>query len=373
MHNGNSITGSKDTDLHVLTYLSVQDLNVLSQVCKFTRELCNNEDFWRNKFKKKYFSPDLFSHYNYKCIVSSDRTWKQRYLLMRYYSDNYHSDRAAVKAAENGHNDFCKFFLKFYMEISPYPTKHPVPDILRIAVKNNNEELIDFLLLEYSKCCKFSEGVFGAAAAGNVKLMEFFIEKSERNMEDDTWDRGLFGAVVGGRMDLVKYFIDKGANDKNVGIVAGQENNREIIDFLLKRNLTKPKYVIDGACVGGHKDLLDYMETKYGEIKDWKRSLYFACGGVHLSMVQYCIERLEKSGRSVGPDEFHEMIHVSSLTNKTMIDFLVGRGVRLLYLQYAKEAADRQGYKGVANHIQKHIDNKMYLPVVKVRHDYDIP
>ena len=74
------ISGHKDTDLIIL---SKMDDQTLLSFCKienmYVQKLCNDENFWREKVKEKFGNVKK----------NEDRTWKNFYLNILYYTDKY--------------------------------------------------------------------------------------------------------------------------------------------------------------------------------------------------------------------------------------------------------------------------------------------
>lgn len=66
-------TGNKDTDLNILSNLNDKDLLSLCSVNIYGKNLCQNEDFWANRFRKNF--GDTIAKYKPKNV-----TWKNIYL-----------------------------------------------------------------------------------------------------------------------------------------------------------------------------------------------------------------------------------------------------------------------------------------------------
>ncbi len=66
----------------------------------------------------------------------------------------------------------------------------------------------------------------------------------------------------------------------------------DIAEYLLSRG-ANPNRGVQGALKGNHKDLVDLMESQKGPI-DWSDSLYYACKGNSMDMVNYVLERLSE-------------------------------------------------------------------------------
>lgn len=73
------LTGNKDTDLIILSNLNDYDLSSVCRVNKYTKELCNNENFWMNRTIKRFgqFSRDINVD-----RLKLNMTWKQFYVKL---------------------------------------------------------------------------------------------------------------------------------------------------------------------------------------------------------------------------------------------------------------------------------------------------
>ncbi len=76
----------------------------------------------------------------------------------------------------------------------------------------------------------------------------------------DEWNWGLEGACKGGHLDIIELMIDKGAN-----------------------------WGLEGACKGGHLDIIELMIEKGA--KDWNWGLEGACEGGHLDIIKLMIKK----------------------------------------------------------------------------------
>ena len=74
---------------------------------------------------------------------------------------------------------------------------------------------------------------------------------------------GLYGACLGGHRDLVDLMIEKGADNWNWGLYS--------------------------ACLGGHRDLTVLMISKGAN--HWNLGLYYACQGGHRNLVDLMIQK----------------------------------------------------------------------------------
>ena len=82
------ISGYKDTDLLILSELD--DVTLFS-FCKiensYIQKLCNDENFWRERVKRKFGNVKK----------NEDRTWKNLYLNILYYTEKYGIYESLIK------------------------------------------------------------------------------------------------------------------------------------------------------------------------------------------------------------------------------------------------------------------------------------
>ena len=76
------------------------------------------------------------------------------------------------------------------------------------------------------------------------------------------WDLGLYGACLGGHRELAEWMIEKEA--------------------------TKWDWALEGACYGGHRGIAEWMIEKGA--RDWDWGLKYACRGGHRDLAELMIE-----------------------------------------------------------------------------------
>ena len=92
------------------------------------------------------------------------------------------------------------------------------------------------------------------------QLIELLIKKDSQKKLN--WDYGLQGACQGGHRDLIQWMIECGAEFWSWGL--------------------------EGACQGGHQELAQWM-IDLGS-KDWNEGLFGACRGGHKELAQWMID-----------------------------------------------------------------------------------
>jgi ankyrin repeat protein len=210
------LTGRKDTDLIVLSNLDDKSLLSYCQTSSYSRSLCKDENFWKNRFMKKWG--------NWK--ISSSRTWRNFYLSLLIYfnkpADYYNSvNQALFNASHEG-----------------------------------DKEAVDFLI--FKGASDWNPGIKGAASGGNIKLVEFFLNKDE-NIELDT---PMFFAGNDGHYDIVRLLAQKGA-DVGAGLrLAVLENNSDLVRVYLEigPNIQDLEVALSLAWMNEEDEIINILE-----------------------------------------------------------------------------------------------------------------
>src|SRR5665647_2181794 len=99
------LAGTRDANLLILDKMDDRTLLSYCQTNRYSENLCNNEDFWRNRFIKVYGIENAK-------LKNKNRTWKNYYLLVTYYTNKYTDKKALMKVAEKGYMDLFNLFSK---------------------------------------------------------------------------------------------------------------------------------------------------------------------------------------------------------------------------------------------------------------------
>jgi hypothetical protein len=292
------LTGVKDTDLLILTELDDRSLLSYCQTNKYARNICNNEDFWRNRVYKVYGEVSAK-------LKSIERKWKDYYLSIVYYTDKYTNNRALKQVALKGDMDLFLYFSQFENE----------KNVIKEAIEGGNKKIIDFIIS--SK--KFEDGVlfnnlglYGAAVAANEDLINYFLSKGALSrmiilgglqsknekfvkqiiLEQDVKpDLGLIYTVLNGNKKLIDYFISKGANDFNeAAYEASYTGNIDLLKFFLfiipKTKIVNLNRLLFAAIEGGHIEIVDYLISRGAKLDDNGAKISAKSGG-YKDMIRY--------------------------------------------------------------------------------------
>ncbi len=284
------LTGLRDTDLIIMDQLNDKDLLSYCQTDKIG--VCKNEDFWRNRFIKVHGEAAAK-------FKNKDRSWKDYYLAVIYYTEKYTNERAAKETAKKDYMDLFLFFSRFIAEYDKIAAivesgnekyinmikNINIPVIfanrgLSIASKNENRELIDFFVnqganptyinlgilegenteLIYNTITNSTidpnMGLFSSIKGDNMELIRYFISKGAKN-----WEEALLQATVVGNKNLVDFFVTKARRNPTAGLIAAvQGGHKNLIDFFISRGAIFYPSVLLNATISGDKEIISYVE-----------------------------------------------------------------------------------------------------------------
>jgi hypothetical protein len=207
------LTGLRDPDLIILGKLSDGDLLSVRLTNKYANRLCNNEDFWRNRFIEKFGRENM----KYK---AEKRSWKNFYLLIVKYSNDF--ILGLKNAVKEGYRDLVDFFLSQTDDVDE-------DFFMMRSAKAGNQELVNLFIERGARY--WTGGLIFAAKGGQREIVDFFIKLGAGN-----WDHGMANAAKGGHLELVKYFIDKGANMYDLGLrFAAEGGHGELVEFFINK------------------------------------------------------------------------------------------------------------------------------------------
>jgi len=130
----------------------------------------------------------------------------------------------------------------------------------------------------------------------NIHLYEACVEKnyalvSSLLLEKDIdVNFGLQGACKGGHMDLVQLMIDKGANNWNEGLLAScLGGHKDLAQFMIDKGANDFNRGLHRACIGGHEHMVQMMIDNGAH--EWEWGLEGACEGGHTCIAKIIIKR----------------------------------------------------------------------------------
>ena len=187
------LTKVKDTDRIILSKL---DDKSLLNLCLVDNSLCQDDNFWRDRFIQNFQKFDK----------PSNVTWRQMYLKVLHYLGK-----------EEVPSDLKDLFNINFFSIG-----------LRKAAERGDANLVNGFL---RKGGNVELGLIGAAKGGHNDLVAELIEKGGKN-----WNMAMSAAALGGHKDLIDFFIEKGANNwKGALYYAELIGRKDLIDFFKKK------------------------------------------------------------------------------------------------------------------------------------------
>ncbi len=232
-----SLSGIKDVDLKILSGL--EDVDLLS-FCKldnkYIYKLCSDENFWRERTWQKFG----------RLEKNENRTWKNLYLKLVYYTDKYKKDSTDIlqNLSKIGMKDIdlINFFLQIYL--NEIDEDKLIFEFVFEAAKYHHFDLVKYYLKvahEYFSREEYQDilghGAVGAAESGDREILDFLISEGF-----DDFNYALNSAAEYGQLDMVKFLYSLGARNSRwvgmsiaLGIKSGylsRQRADEIIEFL---------------------------------------------------------------------------------------------------------------------------------------------
>lgn len=208
------LTGQRDTDLLILSNLNDESLFSFCQVDRYAANLCQNEDFWRNRFINKY-GAELID------IKLPNRSWKNFYLGIEYYNNLYKDwDFSLNEAAKKGSKqiDFINFFLSQGAGAS-YKA-------LATAIKKQDYPLVNLFVNSFVPIDDdyFWRNAFNlAASVGNIDILNLLLTKGVRN-----FNQALYIAAEKGHKNMVEYLLQVSKYNQYTIDIYGIDDARNI-------------------------------------------------------------------------------------------------------------------------------------------------
>lgn len=156
------MTKQKDTDLLILSNLDDRSLLNFCIANRYGKELCSDENFWRNRLIEKWGNPSFIP-----------QSWKRIYLKTISIDDKYEIDWE-----------------------------------LYLSARAKDVEMVNFLI--YLGAESNFMGLRGAIEVGDINLVKFFLSRMEAFQYDinDLLTKVSFF----GYKDLIEFFIEEGGN-----------------------------------------------------------------------------------------------------------------------------------------------------------------
>jgi len=170
-----SFTGQRDTDLLIMEKLDDYNLFKFCATNKYTRNLCENEIFWRNRLISKFGKESL----KFKI---PNRTWKNYYLKLVYAIDM--GNKKALKDQTNSSVEDKKikaelYYARDYPDVVQFLFDKYLKNIPNIPVIGGFESIV-FLrepLIQFIKNANFG-GIAGPDGGAKIQvILEPYLER----------------------------------------------------------------------------------------------------------------------------------------------------------------------------------------------------
>ena len=112
-----------------------------------------------------------------------------------------------------------------------------------------------------------------------------------KSKENKQWlSEGFYGACLGGHKDLVELMILKGTNDWNDGLYGDcLGGHKELVELMIVKGANNWNDDLYSTCQRGHKELVELMILKGAN--DWNDGLYYARRGDHEELIKLMIAK----------------------------------------------------------------------------------
>ena len=217
----------KDTDLLILDKLNDKDLLAICQVNKYMKDLCNDDNFWRNRFESKFGK--------HVAEKKNDERWKEYYFQLLKIRNKYNNSKFHIKWKIFTENikkerlDILKFLNDFSVIDQVIGGRYP----LEFAINRKNIDIVKYLV-ENGASLNQMYIVAQAAGQGHLDIVKYLVEKGADIHEDNEYALQL--ASARGHLDVVKYLVKKGANihtDNDLALREARKNNwTKVVEYL---------------------------------------------------------------------------------------------------------------------------------------------
>lgn len=174
------LTGNKDVDLLILDKL---DDRSLFQYCdlgkgdEYVNRICNDEYFWMNRVRKTFGEVEK----------TEQRTWKNLYLNLVYYNEEYPTPRRIV-----------------YPSLTLIDESHKLVPLITKVAANNDVDILNYLMA-FKGFNDWGKGLEGAINGRNVNMVKYFLKRIRRpDPRDPTY---LLKAIHKGDIDIVNILL----------------------------------------------------------------------------------------------------------------------------------------------------------------------
>ena len=220
------LTGIKNVDLMILSYLNDKDLVSICNTSKRADKICKDENFWRNRILVQYpeVSPDIFKKYK------GERKWADYYVHDLVKIKEKNAQDVLDYSAEDGRLD------RVIIALSKGANINENDDLaLKLASERRQLEVVKYLINHGANIhAEEDEALVSASHSGYLEIVKFLIESGANIHAEE--DLPLRFASHEGRFEVVKYLIESGANinakDGEALRMARKNGHSKVADYL---------------------------------------------------------------------------------------------------------------------------------------------
>lgn len=276
------LSKNPEIDYNILLYLDSKSLETICELDEYTKDLCNDNLFWKTKFKIDYpDSPELENFTNYKKLYflienvksyvpigsSIDFTFGPTSKeLLEWLVDNQFID--ILKWLSNGILDryIFQYGIPYIFKksnigvIEWFYRKYHTPNYLLIyaAIDNNRTDIIYWMISQNIYIIVRSEELQNAAANGYLDILKLIYDITNilPNAEGANY------AFVDDYLDVVQWLESHNIHiDNNAILLAVSKNRLDKLKLLYSMGMFFKTSAANLAAQKGYLDILNYLET----------------------------------------------------------------------------------------------------------------
>ncbi len=224
------LTGNKDVDRLIISYLDSKDILTVCQTNKYIYNICN-EDFFRNLVYSKY--PETVKYKDYVKV----KNYKQHFLSIVYYINKL---KRCFKIEYKGEGSP---ELEYFIRCNFCPYTFNIESAFEKLCENGNLCVVKYIIEKYNIKNEIDDGLVCAAAKGKLETVKYLTEiGADIHNIDCTYlneAEAFTTACAYGHLPVVKYLVDKGVNihaDNNDALLGSCEyGHLSVVKFLIEK------------------------------------------------------------------------------------------------------------------------------------------
>ncbi len=196
----------------------------------------------------------------------------------------------------------------YYDMIQEYINSTP-EELYNKSVSKNQFQLADYFFNQISdddKLYQIYEVIHDQALYNNMRGIEYLISRFKYQDEwENFYNSGLQGATTAGNLTLINWFIDKGATSMDRGLLAAVEtNNTELIQFFIERGANDWQSALESAVYTNNTTLVNYFMGLLGDNLSYQGPLSIAVYRGYIDLIKFFL------GHGVNVSELNDLVMI---------------------------------------------------------------